>query len=825
MHRVATLAGLSLLLMTGTVTAGQVDGALAEVLAAKTPDEVVSTLVFLSAQSDHVAITRAMDANRASLRVRHESVVRSLRETANATQPDLLRHLEQRRAAGAVASFRPFWVANAVRVDATPDEIRAIAGHPAVDRVYYNHEIELVAPVEAPGAAAGGGDGGGPLTGVVEPGVAAVRAPEVWDLGITGAGVLVANVDTGVDGNHPALAGRWAGTDPAYAGHPEWAWFDPHLGIDTFPYDDVGHGTHTMGTICGGAPGDEIGVAPGARWIAAGAIDRPGAGVHGTVAHAISSFEWMVDPDGDPATNWDVPAVCGNSWGVTTGHGYPECDELFWSFLDAVEAAGTVIVFAAGNEGADGLRRPSDRATDEYRTLAVAAVDAAVSGWPVAGFSSRGPTTCTPDGSAAVKPDIAAPGVNVRSAFPGGGYGGADGTSMATPHVTGVIALMRQANPDLSVEQIKQIIYDTAFDLGGTGEDNEYGHGMIDAYAAVQQATVGITFTFPDGRPDLLDPAGDDAIRVVVSAQPATPVTGSGRLYFSTGGPYTELPMVEIEPNTYDAVFPVLPCGATVSYYFSAEAETGETGYSPLSAPTSTYSATAYSDVAVAYDDDFETDTGWTVEDVDIETGTWERGVPAGGGDRGDPDADADGSGQCYLTDNRDDEDLDGGPTRLISPRLDASGIPDAQVGYSRWFTNDDQDLDRLHVQISDDDGATWQLLEAVTDSVGWQEVSFTISDFVTPNDQVRLRFSATDNPNDSITEAAIDAVRVFALVCDDPSCPADLDGDGAVAFTDLLLVLAAWGPCAGCPEDLDGDDVVDFRDLLEVLAAFGECG
>ena len=144
-----------------------------------------------------------------------------------------------------------------------------------------------------------------------------------------------------------------------------------------------------MGTVCGGAPGDQVGVAPGALWIAAAPIDR-GGGISRTVSDAILSFEWLIDPDGNPETNWDVPAVCSNSWRVTTGHGYPDCDETFWTFLDACEAAGTVIIFAAGNEGASGLGKPPDRATDDYRCFAVAAVDAEDPDCLIADFSSRG---------------------------------------------------------------------------------------------------------------------------------------------------------------------------------------------------------------------------------------------------------------------------------------------------------------------------------------------------------------------------------------------------------------------------------------------------
>jgi PKD repeat protein len=477
-----SLFGLAVLMLAcaGIASAGEIDPGLADILSATPAGQPVSVLVFLNDRVDLKAVSSQMDLQRAKLADRHETIVRALQLKAQNTQAPVVASLENMAAMAGFKDFRVFWIVNAFEVTASKELIELIARWPAVEKVYYDYEIEGIAPIEISAGDPGAG-------AAVESGVTAIRAPEVWAMGITGAGVLVANIDTGVEGDHPALASRWAGVaDPRYAGHPEWAWYDPYLGQNTFPYDDGGHGTHTMGSICGGAPGDQIGVAPGAYWIAAAAIDR-GGGIPRTVSDAILSFQWMLDPDGNPATSWDVPDVCSNSWGVTTSHGYAPCDPLFWSYIDACEAAGTVVVFAAGNEGTSGLRRPGDRATDAYRNFAVAAVDANTAGWPIAYFSSRGPTYCTPGGTAAIKPDISGPGVNVRSSYPGLTYTTMSGTSMATPHIAGVVALMRQANPDAPVDTIKQIIYETAYDLGTTGEDNNYGWGMVDAYKAVMR--------------------------------------------------------------------------------------------------------------------------------------------------------------------------------------------------------------------------------------------------------------------------------------------------------------------------------------------------
>jgi bacillopeptidase F len=549
----------------------------------------------------------------------------------------------------------------------------------------------------------------------------------------------------------------------------------------------------------------------------------------------------MVDPDGNPGTNFDVPDVCSNSWGIASWHSsgapYNEpCNDGFWAHLDACEAVGIVIVFAAGNEGSSGLRRPADRATDDYRTLAVAAVNGNIPGWPIAGFSSRGPTFCSPGGFPAIKPDIAAPGVSVRSCSPGGGYYHSDGTSMSAPHICGAVALLRQANPELGVEEIKQIMFDTAFDLGDPGEDNTYGWGMLDCYEAVQQAllTVNLTFTFPDGLPRFIDSNGGTTVRVIVSGAAAAPEPGTGLLYYATDGDYTEVAMQETAPNEYEAVFPAFDCPATVSFYFSAESEVGDTYFNPSSAPEESYSAPAWAGAVVAFQDTFEADQGWTVVDNPALTaGSWERGVPAGAGNLGDPAEDADGSGQCYVTGLADENDVDDGRTTLNSPNMDASD-PGAVLGYWRWLstvTDGFPSFDVMRVWVSDDAGATWTTLEVVgpggpETEGGWVRKEFLIADLgeVANNDQFRVSFSVSDYDPQSTVEAGVDGVEVFTYVCELLDCPADIDNDGSVGVNDFLMLLAAWGPNPGHPADIDGDGVVGVLDFLEILAGWGPC-
>ena len=483
---------LALILFTLTIFsaafAGQYSQSFPQYLALHTGEAKVTAIITMADQVNLRAIQDQLYAQHADRRLWHETVVRALQEKATLSQANLLSVLSSLQQTGQVQDYTSIWLGNMIIVTATPQTFDQLVLREDILQVGPNYEIENNQPVsEDPGDT--------PVITGHEIGADWIHASECWAIGITGEGRLVSHLDTGVDGNHPALTERWRGNaDPRYADHPEWAWFDP-ISSTTYPQDWGQHGTHTMGTICGRSTetDDTVGVAIDAQWISAGVIDRPGTDIATTYANALLSFEWVVDPDGDPSTVWDVPDVCSNSWGVGPNiGGYPHCDDMLWGALDACEAAGIVVVFAAGNEAAGGLRVPADRASTELTSFAIGAVDGDNPDLPIAYFSSLGPTYCTPDGSEAIKPEIVAPGMNVRSSIPGGGYqGGWSGTSMATPHIAGIVALMRQANPNLSSEQIRQILIDTAVETPAdniTGDDNTYGHGIANAYAAVQVA-------------------------------------------------------------------------------------------------------------------------------------------------------------------------------------------------------------------------------------------------------------------------------------------------------------------------------------------------
>ncbi len=285
-----------------------------------------------------------------------------------------------------------------------------------------------------------------------------------------------------------------------------------------------------------------------------------------------------------------------------------------------------------------------------------------------------------------------------------------------------------------------------------------------------------VAFDYPVSRPEMVDSAGGSQFIVEAVSLAGSPQPATGVLHIDRGSGFESFPLNELSPNVYDAIFPATHCGTQIQYYVSVTATDGSTVCSPTNAPSETWSAISGYTSDVTFDDDFETSQGWTVGG-DALDGAWERGVPAGGGLRADPPADADGSGQCYLTDNvAGNSDVDGGSTILTSPIMDATGSDsmDAVVSYSRWFSNDlggapNQDV--FVVDISNNGGSTWTNLETVGPdgneiSGGWIRKTFRIKDFLFPTDQMQLRFVAADLLDGSVIEAGVDGVQIQVINC-----------------------------------------------------------
>ncbi|MBZ0268287.1 S8 family serine peptidase, partial [bacterium] len=473
MKKLFALASLLLLCLPAGALAGRLSPGLELQMQSLDGRDDIKALVVLSEQADIETLDLQLQVTQATRAERHRQVVEELREVATRSQVGLLDALSRNPG---IRGYTPYWIMNAVTVVGSVDAVRSVADRMDVDVIESDLRVALIEPIKPDLGPKGKS---GPILAIT-PGVLAIEADRVWnELGIDGTGALVANMDTGVDGAHPALAARWRGN---FAPASE-CWRDAVGFGDATPQDHHYHGTHTMGTMCGTAPGNEIGVAPGALWIADNTINQgSGAEFDNDV---LTGFQWFADPDGNAGTIEDVPDVVQNSWGVYESFGYPDCDDRWWAVIDNCEAASVVVTWSAGNEGPSPstLRSPGDRSSTPYNAFSVGATQAN-SPYTIASFSSRGPSTC-PGTLHPIKPEVSAPGVDTWSAEPGGGYQFLSGTSMAGPHVAGVVALMRAANPNADVNTIKQILMDTCTDLGSAGEDNTYGHGIVNAYDAV----------------------------------------------------------------------------------------------------------------------------------------------------------------------------------------------------------------------------------------------------------------------------------------------------------------------------------------------------
>ena len=462
-----TLIALAVFTLSGNVLA-QTDKLSPSLLQVNLTDGKVKVVAFLNPATQQAFRKSLATVGPVRAKSGHALLVTELQQVG--AQPtafdDFLKALAD---SGKVESIRKYWITDAVSFTVDRELLPTIAAQPDLHYLVEDQPLELVDPVESQSSSSGfaGSDNDMALTGV----------RTLWNKGYTGHGRLVCNFDTGVEGTHPALAANWLG---ANGGSESQSWFDPYG--TTAPVDGNGHGTHTMGIMVGRDGADTIGVAFNAAWISAAVVDR-GQNLGKTVSDILAAFQWAADPDGNPQTVDDLPDVVSNSWGIPRGL-FPPCDQTFYQAIDNLEALGVVVIFACGNEGPNRgtIRNPADRTSSPTNSFSIGAVDQTQSDLPVAPFSSRGPATCD---STKIKPELMAPGVLIRSSYRGGGYKLMSGTSMAAPFVAGCVALMREYNPDATVEQIKSALIQSAGDLGVSGKDNDYGWGFINVSRAL----------------------------------------------------------------------------------------------------------------------------------------------------------------------------------------------------------------------------------------------------------------------------------------------------------------------------------------------------
>ncbi len=449
-------------------------------------------LILLTQQADLSAAKKLKTKNEKA-----DYVFRQLRQKAAETQPGLIAFLTQKG-----APHECLFIVNAIKSEGTPELIASLAQRPEVAQIQDNPTLQFQSPTDERA------DGLNSRS-LIEWGIEKINADDVWALGYRGQGVVVGGQDTGYDWTHPALLNKYRGYyapldtfDHNYNWHDAIHSISPlaadslnPCGLDSpFPCDDHSHGTHTMGTMVGSDGENEIGVAPEAQWCACRNMERG----NGSPFTYLECFQWFVAPtdlnneNPDPSKS---PHVINNSWYCSESEGCnPSNFQVMNLAVNNLRLAGTVVVVSAGNSGSgcSSVSAPPAVYAGSFSVGATAINDT------IAGFSSRGPVTV--DGSNRLKPNVSAPGVNVRSSVLNGGYANYSGTSMAGPHVVGLVALILSANPQLAgqVEVIEDIIEQTAVpktteqncgSIPGTEVPNHtYGFGRVDALAAVEEA-------------------------------------------------------------------------------------------------------------------------------------------------------------------------------------------------------------------------------------------------------------------------------------------------------------------------------------------------
>ncbi len=433
---------------------------------AEKPGEKIPFFIMLQDQVDVLSMKDDFKARRVTKDQRSFELITALQNKAANTQGPILEYLRSSTNIQ-TQSVQSYWVVNVVYAVGNAQAIAELSRRndvllmePIYDKVKGEHTInECVAPPSLNGR---------------ENGHTAIKANKLWEQGYTGYGTLTMTIDTGVDGDHRSLRNNWRGLY-----YPDQG----YTGTGSEPTDCDGHGSHVTGSICGlnRVENDTIGVAFNSQWIGSplDLID----GCSDVGLNSITSFQYALNPDGDASTSNDIPIAVNCSWGTNA-----ECwnGTQLAQTMNALETAGIAVVWSAGNDGPGAMTNNSNASISlsEVNSFSIGNLNGNNPNYPINSSSSRGPSLCGGNGSILIKPEVSAPGTQIRSCSGGGGFMTITGTSMSAPHVTGAIALLSEKFPDAIGEDIKYALYNTCTDLGAVGEDNDYGMGIIDLVAA-----------------------------------------------------------------------------------------------------------------------------------------------------------------------------------------------------------------------------------------------------------------------------------------------------------------------------------------------------
>ncbi|EMR07349.1 Bacillopeptidase F precursor [Bhargavaea cecembensis DSE10] len=707
-------------------------------------DEKVTFLIKFKDKADTVkAAAAAREAAKKAELSSHQTklaarsaVVSELKATAQTSQADVKKYLNTLAKSGEAENIRPYHIVNGMAVTATKEVAEKIAGFSEVEKILPDENRQLFV-TKTPEAKA-------PKAEIanVEWNVERVKAPQAWNLGIDGTGTVVASIDTGVQWDHPALKEQYRGYNAATGEvNHDYNWFDATVG-NTTPYDDQGHGTHVTGTMVGAEPdgSNQVGVAPGAKWIAVKAFTAAG----GTDSDLLAAAQWILAPtDAEGNARVDMaPDVVNNSWG-----GGPGLDEWYREVVQNWRAAQIFPEFSAGNTTLFNPGGPgSVAAPANYpESFATGATDI---NNKVAGFSLRGPSPYDE-----IKPDVSAPGVNIRSSVPGSGYeGGWNGTSMAGPAVSAVAAMLRQVDADITVDEMEQILLDTAVPLTDeeypTVPNHGYGYGLVDAMAAVSSLMSGIGTI--EGQ--VMKEGDDEEAPEFSHTAPAETYAGmdltlavditdnisvsSAVINYTDaeGNAHTE-ELVRTAGSFTDGTYAITVPGEQIGgEQFTYSFTINDFGNNEVTSDE--YSVEVKPGITTGYSTDFETDaTGWVSFG---EENSWEQGVPTSGPGNA-------ASGENVYATNLDGQYASRMNATLVMPPVD---LPEGNsyLQFKHWHnfeqsTSTGRAWDYGHVVISTDYENWTQLLMVQGQSDDWTNVEVDLSEYA--GQRVYIGFNA----------------------------------------------------------------------------------